>query len=171
RKIQLRLATKIDWDVLIPGSANLQSLTIPVATEPDGYFATHTAQDDFFFVESDEGTETILPGKHIQQSLQLFSATSLYAKYLVYSAAFRKRAHFKQFGIPSFRVITITSTPRRVEQIIERLGDLLTGEPLHIHPGFFLFTDRQTLASFDNNPFHPEHRHKTLAGDDVTLLA
>jgi Replication-relaxation len=170
-KIPLRLATKIDWDVLIPGSANPQTLTIPVATEPDGYFATHKAQDAFFFVESDEGTETILPGKHIQQSLQLFTATSLYAKYLIYSSAFRKRAHVKQFGIPSFRVITVTSTPRRVDQIIERLGERLTDGPLRIHRGFFLFTDRQTLADFDNNPFHPDHHHKDLAGDDVTLLA
>ncbi len=169
-KIPLRLATKIDWGVLIPGSNSEQTLTISVATEPDGYFATHKQQDDFFFVESDEGTETILPGGHLRQSLQLFTTTSLYAKYLIYAAAFRKRTHVKQFGIPSFRVITVTSTPKRVDQIIERLGDRLTGDPLRIHPGFFLFTDRQTLATFDNNPYHPEHRHKNLAGDDVALL-
>ena len=30
---------------------------------------------------------------------------------------------------------------------------------------------RQTLADFDNNPFHPDHHHKDLAGDDVSLLA
>ena len=43
-----------------------------------------------FFLESDEGTETILPGHTIQQSMQLFYDTSLYGKYLIYAAAFRR---------------------------------------------------------------------------------
>ncbi|KUO56860.1 MAG: hypothetical protein APF80_13410 [Alphaproteobacteria bacterium BRH_c36] len=168
-KIPLQLSAHLEWPVHIPGQAGLSTTPIYARTQPDGYFAQHHARTDFFFLESDEGTETILPGKSTRHSMQLFYDTSLFAKYLVYIAAFRKRAHVKQFGIPSFQVITVTTTPRRVSQIIDKLHAILTRDPLHIHPNFFLFTDRNTLTQYDNNPYHPDHHHKNLAGDDVQL--
>ena len=169
-KIPLELSAKLDWSVHTPGQSGLTTLTVPVKTRPDGYFAHQLTTPDFFFVESDEGTETILPGKSIRHSLQLFYQTSLFAKYLVYIAAFRKRSHRRQFGIPSFRVITITTNPRRVGQIIDRLYPILTCPPLNIHPDFLWFTDCETLARYSNNPYHPDHQHRNLAGDNVHLL-
>jgi hypothetical protein len=166
----LQLKTRIDWPVRLPGNSQLTTLTIPVSTQPDGYFAhQQTAQPKFFFLESDEGTETILPGRNLRQSLHLFRETSLLQKYLIYIAAYRRRAHLKQLGITSFAVITVTTTPRRVGQIIERLAPHLA--PFKIHPNFLLFTDRETLARYDNNPYHPDHVHTNLAGNDVDVLS
>lgn len=177
-KVPLQLSTRIDWPVHVPGQAGLTTLTIPVSTQPDGYFAEHYARTSCSFLESDEGTETILPGKTIRHSMQLFFETSLLAKYLVYITAFRKRAHVKQFGIPSFRVITMTTNPHRVAQIIEKLQPILSRDPLNIHPNFILLADRETLYATDkdgkslynNNPYHPDFMHTNLAGDPVHLL-
>lgn len=170
-KIALQLSAHLEWPVHIPGQAGLATTTIHARTQPDGYFAQQHDRTNFFFLESDEGTETILPSKATRHSMQLFYDTSLFAKYLIYIAAFRKRAHVKQFGIPSFQVITVTTTPRRVSQIIDRLYAILTRDPLRIHPNFFLFTDRTTLAQHHNNPYHPGHHHKNLAGDDIQLCS
>jgi hypothetical protein len=169
-KTPLQISSRLDWSVHIPGNSNLNSLTLPVSTQPDGYFALHTTKPSVYFFESDEGTETILPGKDIRQSMQLFIDTSLLAKYLVYSAAFRKRSHQKQFGISSFKVITVTTTPRRVDEIIKKVAPFLMAQPLNIHSDFLLFTDRETLERCDNNPYHPDHIHKNLHGDDVRIL-
>ena len=168
-KTPMQLAAQLEWPVHVPGQAGLTTLPLQVKTQPDGYFALEAKRIEFYFLESDEGTETILPGKSARQSMQLFHETSLFAKYLVYIAAFRKRAHVKQFGITSFQVITVTTTPRRVQQIIDKLHLHLTSEPLNIHPNFFLFTDRETLQRYDNDPYHPDHRHKNLDGDPVKL--
>lgn len=168
-KTPLQISSRLDWAVHIPGDKDLKTLTLSVSTQPDGYFALETNKPNFFFFESDEGTETILPGKDIRQSMQLFTDTSLFAKYLTYIAAFRKRAHEKQFGITSFKVVTVTTTPRRVDEIIKKLAPLLMAQPLNIHSDFLLFTDRETLATYDNNPDHPDHHHKNLDGDRVKL--
>ncbi len=167
--IPLQLKTKIDWAVKLPGNSHLQTMTIPVTTQPDAYFA-HQRNNNFkaFFLEHDEGTETILPGRNLRQSLHLFRETSLYQKLLISIAAFRHRAHVKQFGITSFSVIIITTTPERVDKIIDELAPLLF--QFKIHPNFVLLTDQETLARHDNNPYRPDYIHLNLAGDYVHLL-
>lgn len=165
----LKLKTTIDWAVKLPGNSNLTSMTIPVTTHPDGYFAHSRAGSITpFFFEHDEGTETILPGRHLRQSLHLFRETSLYQKLLIYLAAFRRRVHVKQFGITSFSVIIVTTTPGRVDKIIEALAPLLF--ELKIHPNFVLLTDQETLSNHDNNPYRSDYVHLNLAGDFVHLL-
>ncbi|MCH9808459.1 MAG: hypothetical protein K0U74_12060 [Alphaproteobacteria bacterium] len=172
-KTPLQLKTRIDWLVKLPGNSGLTEHTIPISTQPDGYFAHQLATNklSFFFLESDEGTETILPGADLRRSLQLFSQTSLLQKYLTYIAAFRSRAHQKQFGIPAFKVITVTSTPKRVDDIIDKMGDqhAQLKRLFNIHSNFLLFTDHETLARYNNNPYHPDYIHLNLDGEYVHL--
>ena len=135
------------------------------------HFGHQLHRPSAFFRESDEGTETILPSLDIQHSMRFFhEVTSLFEKYVIYIAAFRSRAHQNQFGLQSFKLLTDTTTPARVDQIIQRLGARLMAPPLSIHSDFILHTDRQTLARFDNNPYHPDHYFKNLKGQPVHLL-
>ncbi|MDH3638936.1 MAG: hypothetical protein OES09_10820 [Gammaproteobacteria bacterium] len=168
--VPLKLKTRIEWDIKLPGNSHLTSITMPVSTEPDEYSGyTYNNRTRFTFHESDEGTETILPNATIRQSMQLFFDTSLYQKLLVYIAAFRHRAHLTQFGITSFDVEITTSTPTRADNIIRQLGPLLLRQ-FHIHPNFVRLTDRQTIAHFDSNPYHPDLRRKNLEGQELSLL-
>ncbi len=136
-----------------------------IALEPDDFFAL--ADDEFLLLESDEGTETICPGTRVRSSLKFFFTTSLLLKYLAYASSFRARVHCDHFGIPHFRVLTTTTTPDRVEQIIARCAPFFEDNAAGVNPGLFLFTDRQTLAAHDNNPLAVPHR--TLAGKEVYL--
>ena len=66
-------------------------------------------------------------------------------------------------------VITVTTTPKRVDHIINTLAPLLR-RAANIHSNFLLFADRETLARYDNNPYHPEHFHRNLEDKSVHLL-
>lgn len=170
-KTPLTIKTHLEWITQSEHTKRLGTETFYVSTRPDAYFALQNHQTNFFFLESDEGTETIIPGDHVRHSAQLFEQTSLLAKYLVYFAAYRKRSHQKQFGIPKFSVITVTTTPRRSQQIIEKIAPYFKRDLKNInHSDLFLFTDRLTISNFNNNPYHPQHRHKNLAGQDVSLI-
>jgi len=168
--VPLKLKTRIQWDIKIPGQSALTDATFAVSTEPDEWIGrTYNGSTRISYREDDEGTETILPNKQIRQSMQVFFDTSLFQKYVIYITAFRDRAHLKQFGVTSFDVITFTTTPRRVDEIIHKLGPLLM-QDFGINPNFILHMDRQTLESFGNNPYHPDLRYKNLLGKDVALL-
>ena len=148
----------------------LTTVTLPTSVQPDGYFSHGIQFEDFFFFESDEENETILPGETIRQSANAFNNNSLFAKYASYIAAFRKFSHLKQFGINSFQVVTETKTFGHMNSIIAKLAPIFLKAPFNIHPEFLLFYDRDMLARCDNNPYHPNFRYKTLANDYVQLL-
>lgn len=167
--IPLELKSQIEWGVKLPGHSTLQTMKIPVSTRPDGYFAHRkNGQLKPFFLEHDEGNETILPGRDLRQSLYLFREPSLYQKIVIYNAAYHHRAHVHKFGVTSFKVIIVTTTQERADNIVDGLGDQLL--PLGIKPNFVLVTDQETLAKHDNNPYRSDYIHLNLAGDYVHLL-
>jgi len=90
-----------------------------------------------FLVEADRGTMPI-DRSNLEQ-------TSMLRKFLAYTAGKRAKLHQKQFDWKAFRVLIMTSTPERVE-------NLLTAIRNRIHPeghDLFLITDRQSLLSAD----------------------
>lgn len=186
-KVPLHLKSWIDWQVRLPRQLDytadldeldysqffeeqLSTVSLPVSTQPDDFFAHHKSITDFFFFEEDEDNETILPGETNRQSPQLFSGSSLFAKYVAYIAAYRKRTHTKQYGITSFSVITHTTTPLRGKWIIRQVAPILLKKPFNIHPNFIRISDRVTSAKCGHNPYHPQYRYLNLAGQEVQVL-
>lgn len=111
-------------------------------TAPDQIFGLEMAGErQVFFLEIDQGTETIEPNERRLKSPRFWSDTSFLRKMLIYGAAFRCGAHKRQFGIPVFRVLTVTTTLGRVQVMQEAYQRHLTRGENKTPPGFFLFTD------------------------------
>ena len=114
-------------------------------TAPDRIFAfSANGRRNYFFLEMDEGTETIVPGETRLREASFWRDTSLLRKFVIYANAHDTRAHEAAFGIPVFRVITVTTKPARVEAMQEACRTHL---PL-LRPGLFLFTDWSSLALY-----------------------
>ena len=121
-------------------------------TAPDRIFAfSANGKRQYFFLEIDEGTETIVPGQTRLREPSFWRDTSLLRKFVIYASAFETKAHTTTFDIPVFRVITVTTKPGRAKAMQEACRTHLQ----HVRPGLFLFADwerltehRETLLSF-----------------------
>jgi len=71
-------------------------------------------------------------------------------KILTYYEASRQQQHTHYLGISNFRVVTVTTTPERVEQMLGALNRIMEGRG----SSMFLFTDEGTLAA--SNPLDVE---------------
>jgi hypothetical protein len=70
------------------------------------------------------------------------SQTHFAKKIATYLQANREERHVKDLGIPNFRVTTVTSTPARVERMLEIVNAMTDGRESNI----FLFTDELALG-------------------------
>jgi hypothetical protein len=132
---RLTLRSKVDW----------HGYRGEEGTAPDRLFALERPEGlQVFLLEIDQGTETIEPGEHRVRSRSFFRDTSLLRKFVVYANAFKARTHRQQYGVPSFRVLTVTTNRGRVEQMQATYQKHLSREPHGVNPGLFLFTDWQT---------------------------
>jgi hypothetical protein len=95
--------------------------------------ATGQRQRVYFFLEADRGT---MPVKR-----HTLSQTSFYRKLLAYEATWVQDIHRQQLGINRFRVLTVTTIPKRVETLVEACSELKRGH------GLFLFADKSILFS------------------------
>ena len=108
---------------------------------PDPVFALEFADPPlgrnraFFFLEADRATMPV-----IRQNL---SQTSFFRKLLAYQATWRLGIHHSPFGFPRFRVLTVTSSPQRMVNLVTACRGLERGH------GLFLFADRRSLARVD----------------------
>lgn len=73
------------------------------------------SERQYFFLEMDGGTETIVPGDARLREQSFWRGTSLLRRFVIYASAFETRAHVAAFGFPDFRVLTVTTTPARAE--------------------------------------------------------
>ena len=114
--------------------------SLEIGVVPDKVFALEFTQGDkearrvHYFLEADRGTMPVIR-KGLEQS-------SFYRKLLAYGATWSQDIHRKRFGFPRFRVITVTESAPRVENLIDACQRLRRGK------GLFLFTD---LAAFRNS--------------------
>ena len=86
----------------------------------------------YFFLEADRGTMPVA-----RQSL---TQTSMRRKFVAYAATWRQGLHTSAFGLPHFRVLTITASPKRLKSLVEECSQLESGQ------GLFLFADKSILA-------------------------
>jgi hypothetical protein len=127
-------------------------------TRPDRIFGLEYAHQpvgknrSFFYVEIDEGTETIEPGERQQRSAAFFRQSSVLRKFIIYAFSRMHRLHERHFDFASTpRILTVTTTPARAAAMQETYERHLLPQPLAVPPGMFLFTDKDTLAAHDGD--------------------
>ena len=69
-------------------------------------------------------------------------------KWVVYGHAFANRSHAEIFGVPTFQVLHVTTTPQRVQEMIKAYQKRLGAGAFRVAPSRFLFTDFQTISQF-----------------------
>jgi hypothetical protein len=127
RRVRLVAKTRID------GAHQL------LAVDPDELFGLRfggAKQTTFFMFERDRGE---MPVHRRKSKDQTYYAKKL----LTYYEANRVGEHVRELGIPNFRVATVTTTPERVQQMIEAQLEMTGGRGSNM----FLFTDDATLLN------------------------
>ena len=115
-------------------------------TAPDRIFSIVAGgRKQFFFVEMDEGTETIAPGTSKISQASFWRSTSLLRKFAIYTSAFETKAHQACFDIPVFRVITVTTSRERIRNMQDSIKQHLP----NARNGLFLFTHREAVEGSD----------------------
>lgn len=127
RDRQARLAAQIE----------LNGKSLHSAVIPDMLYGLRfdNEEESYFMLEWDTGEMAI-------ERLRDLTQTHFAKKIATYLQASRDERHVQQLGIPNFRVTTVTSTPARVEKMLEIVRAMTDGRGSNI----FLFTDERTLA-------------------------
>jgi hypothetical protein len=113
------------------------------SVDPDEFFGLRfreTEEESYFMYECDRGE---MPVERYSSKQQTYFAK----KMQIYLAANREGVHERELGIPNFRVLTQTTTPGRVEEMIGALERITEGRGSNM----FLFADTATLTA--NGPF------------------
>ena len=134
RDRRVRLVVKVRID----GAHQLLSV------DPDELFGLRfpkTGKMSYFMLERDRGEMPVHRRKSKDQ-------TYYAKKMLAYHEANRVGEHVQELGLPSFRVLTVTTSPARVEQMIEAQREMTDGRGSNL----FLFMDDRTLG--DGNPLN-----------------
>jgi hypothetical protein len=112
------------------------------SVDPDELFGLRffqTEDESYFLFELDRGEMPVHRRKSKDQ-------TYYAKKMLIYYEANRAGEHIRELGIPNFRMATVTTTPERVEQMIDAQQEITNGHGSNM----FLFIDEATLS--DSNP-------------------
>lgn len=121
--------------------------TFSLGVIPDKVFALQSIQNPeiiaYYFLEADRATMPVT-----RKSL---NQTSFHRKLIAYSETWRQNIHKTRFGFNRFRVLTVTSSAKRVENISSISRELKYGH------GLFLFADRE-LFNKCRDPFLLEWR-------------
>jgi hypothetical protein len=148
REKGVKLLTPVDlgWQQPLRWRARLRSgSTLPIV--PDRAF-TLEHQDragqlvrTCFFLEADRGT---MPVKR-----KNLSQTSMYRKFLAYEATWNRGLHQKMFGIGRFRVLTVTTAPKRLITLLDTCASLKSGRGLFLFADSSILRKRQDVFSHD----------------------
>lgn len=128
-----------------------------LSVDPDELFGLRfiaSEEETYFMFERDRGE---MPIERYSRKDQTYFAK----KMLIYYEANRAGEHQRELGIPNFRVATVTTTPERVEQMIEAQREMTAGRGSNM----FLFIDDVSLAA--SNPL--DVRWTTGKGERIQL--
>jgi hypothetical protein len=126
--------------------ARLNDVSPKLATSvvPDGLFGL-TFPDgtaSYFLLEMDRGTMPVVRRGGARGSFA--------HKMWLYLEGWRQERHVAQFGIKQLRILTVTTSPERVETMLDALADLTDNRGTNL----LLFTDQRSLQT--NNPLEVE---------------
>jgi hypothetical protein len=116
---------------------------------PDGLFAL-TFPDDtaaYFILEVDRGT---IPINRTDTEGTAAWRKNIRYKLATYYDGWKASRHVEQFGVKQVRVLTITSSAKRVENMLATIDEITEGRGSN----FFLFADRERLTA--SNPLNIE---------------
>ena len=117
------------------------------------FFASE--DESYFMFERDRGEMPV--ERHSRKDQTYFAK-----KMLIYYEANRAGEHLREFGIPNFRVATVTTTQERVEAMIAAQREITGGRGSNM----FLFIDDVSLA--ETNPL--EALWLTGKGERIRLV-
>jgi hypothetical protein len=126
--------------VKIPGRKDKN----PVGVTPDQYFALQDEsrpsgrQRWHFFCEADRGGE---PNSRSTFNRQ----TSIVKKLIIYGEIYKRKVHKEKLNINSFRVLIVTTSEKRIDNMIEVLKE--ASEKHNFRRNIFMFTDYASIQS------------------------
>ena len=130
--LELRLRKRpIQWRVKLSNGKRISVI-------PDRVFVLeHTGQNGqihriHYFLEADRGTMPV--------ERRNLAQTSFKRKILAYAATWKEGLHRSRLGIDRFRVLTVTTVPKRVNSLVASCSQLASGHRL------FLFADKSVLS-------------------------
>jgi hypothetical protein len=133
--------TQRDRRVRLVAKVKIDGVHHLLSVDPDELFGLRFAegkQPTYFMFERDRGEMPVHRRKNKDQ-------TYYSKKMLTYYEANRVGEHGRELGIPNFRVLTVTTTPERVQQMIEAQKEMTDGRGSNL----FLFIDDRTLLDSD----------------------
>jgi hypothetical protein len=113
---------------------------VSLGVMPDKVFGLHFLDAPegknraFFFLEADRATMPV--------ERHSFKQTSVFRKMVAYFATWKQGIHTKRFGIRNFRVLTVTTSPQRVGNLVAANRKLNNGQGTAL----FLFTEKQRIS-------------------------
>ncbi len=137
----------LKWTARVPEKGR----ELPASVIADDMFALVFGDGtaSYFLVEIDRGQ---MPVRRHGESAEELSGgkrrlrTFYKHKLATYYHGWRQRRHVEQFGIAQLRILTVTTSGRRVETMLEALKEVTNGKGSDL----FLFIDEQQLVS--SNP-------------------
>jgi hypothetical protein len=121
-----RLRLPLRWQVEVSEAGKLHRLGV----EPDRVFGLRFAGEPhhrrlaYFFLEADRGTMPV--------TRQGLDQTSFRRKLLGYRETWRQGLHRAHFGIPNFRVLTVTTSEERMRHLAAACGSIGGGQRLFL---------------------------------------
>jgi hypothetical protein len=112
--------------LVVPGLSNKMGVSSVIA---DGLFGLGFPDDTaaYFLLEVDRGSMPIVRSN--------FDRTSYRRKLLVYWEAWKRKLHVEQFGVSQIRMLTITDSAKRVQNMLSAVDEITAGKGSN----FFLF--------------------------------
>lgn len=120
--------------LVLPGLSNKMGVSSVIA---DGLFGLVFPDEtaSYFLLEVDRGTMPVVRTN--------FDKSSYRRKLLVYWETWKKKLHVEQFGISQIRLLTITESAKRVDNMLSVVDEITAGKGSN----FFLFAGRSQLSS------------------------
>jgi hypothetical protein len=120
--------------LVIPGLSNKMGVSSVIA---DGLFGLIFPDDTaaYFLLEVDRGSMPVVRSN--------FDRTSYNRKLLVYWEAWKKKLHVEQFGVSQIRVLTITDSAKRVDNMLSAVNEITAGKGSN----FFLFASSKDTSA------------------------
>jgi hypothetical protein len=127
--------------VKLEASIRLRGVLRKNAVIPDAMFGLRFNEDEesYFMLEIDRGEMPVERYKNAQR-------TYFAKKMLTYYEANRQQRHVHDLGLANFRVLTVTTTPERVERMLSALDAITEGRGSNM----FLFADQAAFMA--SNP-------------------
>jgi Replication-relaxation len=123
---------KLEASIRIGGSLRTNAVV------PDALFGLRfdDESESYFMLEVDRGE---MPVERYTNTYRTYFAK----KILTYYEANRQRRHVNDLGLENFRVLTLTTTPERVERMLDAVQKITDGRGSNM----FLFTDETKLVA------------------------